>query len=93
MPMTKPCLCWPRARQMRGNAGSTYGTIDRFAAPTRRQCSITLATAKASIRSASGGHLGILRTDGYDQLYLAGRWTDPRSGVLGPCPAPVLCHG
>ena len=41
---------------------------------------------------------GIFQADaygGYGKLYEPGRaaWADPGSGLLGPCPAPVLRHG
>src|SRR5947199_273780 len=50
MPMIRPCRCWPRERPIRAGAGSTSGTTGRLGARIhRRQCSITHATARASI--------------------------------------------
>ena len=65
----------------------------------RRRCSITPATAKASIRSgiwpAMPAFFQADAFDGYRQLYLPEPKPGPDRGgsVLGPRPAPVLCHG
>ena len=68
MAMIRPCRCWPRARPTRGDAGSMSGTTGHLAEPDRRRrCSITRATARASIPQAHlAGYAGILQADAYD---------------------------
>lgn len=70
-----------------------------MAAPGRqRRCSTTPATAGASIlRRIWRGVLASCRptpmTGSTSPIWRDATWTDPGSGVLGPCAAPVLRHG
>jgi transposase len=63
MATTPRCRSWPRARPTPGDVGFTCATIARSAAPCRRRrCSITRATAPASIpRRISPTTLGFSR--------------------------------
>ena len=64
----------------------------------QRRCSTTRATARASIRRRIWRLWRHPPGRRLRRIYpaLSGRaksWTDPGSGLLGPCPAPVLRHG
>ena len=74
MATTPRCRSWPRARSPPGRCSVYVATIARSAAPCRRRrCSITRATAPASIpRRISPTYAGIFQADaygGYNKLY------------------------
>ncbi|MEY9460370.1 hypothetical protein ABH973_000783 [Bradyrhizobium ottawaense] len=81
MPMIRPCRCWPGAKPIRDDAGSTSGMTGRLGGGSAGGDVLLLTRPQGRASpGASGGHAGILQADaydGYNQLYLAGRQPGP----------------